>query len=371
MKTVQLGRMKVADYVVEKPVGIRPNGQLIYPSDLLGRKEPPSFGMALASTENKNKLATERLKLEPDFDFGVLDNGGKYSKADVLRHIQTQTPLGQQFVNIEVNYAEYFANQLLGNIPITSAAKVSSQSEKLPGIPNDWKAVSKTHWRFYQTKVLFCENTTDAVTTPAANYRIANVHPVFAARGFDVVSLQGVNDARANFIPQATDSKTVYIGGIGHGNYTVYTGDAFNHILEVGSYGAAEVNGKVLHFLSCETGKTLGPDTVMHGAKGYVGYNENFVFDWANANLYWPCDSQFDISMANGKTIAQAIADTNAKYDAAIASVPGTSTAATLLSDKNLLRSPVSGSAWGGTSVRIYPYMFYYMPFAAYMATTR
>jgi hypothetical protein len=137
-------------------------------------------------------------------------------------------------------------------------------------------------------------------------------------------------------------------------------------ILQVGGYGAAEVKGRALHLLSCETARTLGPDTVTNGAKAFVGYDENFVFDWTNPNLYWQCDSQFDISMANGKTAEQAIADTVAKYDAAIASVPGTSTAATLLSDRNLLRSPVSGAAWGNKPHRIYPWVFYHMSFAAY-----
>jgi hypothetical protein len=107
---------------------------------------------------------------------------------------------------------------------------------------------------------------------------------------------------------------------------------------------------------------------VTHGAKAYVGYDENFVFDWTNPNLYWQSDSQFDISMANGKTAEQAIADTIAKYNAAIASVPGTNTAATLLSDRNLLRSPVSGPAWGSKTHRIFPYLFYHIPFAVYAA---
>jgi hypothetical protein len=367
MKTVKLGRLTVPAYAAEKPVMIRSSGQLIYASDLLRKTKAPEFGLTLASPENKAKLAIERLKLEPDLVLGVLSHNGKYTKAEVLKHVREQTALGRQFTDIEVKYAEFFANQLLGRQP-KAAARLKVSAVERPVMRADWKWLPRQYWRLFRSRVVFCENTTDGVTTPAANYRIANVHPVFAAKGFEVVSLEGVNDARASFIPEAKNSRTVYISGVGHGSYTVYTGDQFNHILEVGGYAGAEVAGKVLHLLSCETGRTLCPDTVTNKAKAAVGYDENFVFDWTNANLYWQCDSQFDISMANGRTCGQAIADTVAKYNAAIASVPGTSTAATLLSDRDLLRSPVSGAAWGNQNQRIFPYIFYHFPFASYLA---
>src|ERR1700685_4576101 len=289
MKTQRLGKFTLPDYVAQKPVMIRASGELIYPSDLLKKKQAPSFGAALASPDNKDNLATARLKLEPDFVFGVINEVGKYSKAEVLKHIQDQTPLGLQFTDIEVNYAEYFANQLLGNIPRVPPKLRAGPVHPLPRIPTDWKWIPRRYWRYYKSRAVFCENTTDGVTSPAAKYRITNVHPVFAARGFEVVSLEGTNDVRANFVTEATNSRTVYTSGIGHGNYTTYTGNLQTPILQVGGYNAAEVSGKVLHFLSCETGRTLGPDTVTHGAKSYVGYDENFVFDWTNANLYWQC----------------------------------------------------------------------------------
>ncbi len=366
MKTVKLGKFNVPDYAAAKPLMIRGTGELVFPSDLLKKKEPPHFGLQLASPENKAKLAIERLKAEPDFVYGVINKTGNYTKAEVIKHIQDQTTLGQQFADIEVNYAEYFANQLLGKLPKIPPRLKTTDVPAATILP-DWKFLPKAKWIFFKTKVLFCENTTDSVTTPAANYRIANVHPVFAAKGFNVMTLTGANDIRANFAVKAKEAHVVYISGLGHGSYTVFTGHMFDDVLEVGAYTAPEVKGKVIHLLSCETAKTLGPDTVTNGAKASVGYTENFVFDWANADLYWPCDSQFDISMANGKTVEQAVADTLAKFDATIATVPGTNTAALLLNDRNLLRSPVSGAAWGSKTARIYPYMFYYLTFAAYM----
>jgi hypothetical protein len=368
MKNIKLGKFVLPAYAAEKPIGIRGNGQLIYAKELLEKKALPSFGVALSSKENKTKLAVERIKLEPDFQLGILNKVGKYSKKDVIKHIQDQTSLGMQITDIEVNYSEYFTKQLLGQIPVSKGPSLKITGGIIPPIPKDWKWIPKPQWRFFRSRVLFCENTTDSVTSSCAKYRITNVHPVFAARGYEVISLEGVNDIRSMFQAKAIDPRVVYISGIGHGNYTTYTGHLFNVILQVGAYSSAEVKNKAIHFLSCETGRTLGPNTVANSAKAYVGYDENFVFDWANQNLYWASDSQFDISMANGRTVEGAIADTIARYNAAIASVPGTTTAATLLSDRNLLRSPVSGAAWGNKTARIFPYIFYYMPFAAYAA---
>ncbi len=367
--TVKLGGIVLPDYAAGKPIGIRSNGELIYPAELLEGTASPAFGLSLESPANKIKLAVERLEREPDFEFGVLNDPGKYSKQAVIKNIQDQTPIGSQFTDIEVKYAEYFTKQLLGDVPAPSKRFVPPKTPDAGlEIPKEWRWVPGPRRKLFKSRVLFCENTTDGVTTPAADYRIANVHTQFAKRGFDVISLEGANDTRANFMTRAQDSLVVYISGVGHGNYSTYTGDQEAQILQVGAYGSAEVKGKAIHLLSCETARDLGPDTVKNGANAFVGYTENFVFDWAQALLYWQCDSQFDISMANGRTVEQAVADTYAKYDAAIASLPGTSTAATLLADKNLLRSPVSGSSWGSKTVRLSPSLFSYISLSDYLA---
>ena len=37
------------------------------------------------------------------------------------------------------------------------------------------------------------------------------------------------------------------------------------------------LNGRIVHALSCQSAKKLGPDAMQKGAKGYVGYKENFI----------------------------------------------------------------------------------------------
>ncbi len=147
---------------------------------------------------------------------------------------------------------------------------------------------------------------------------------------------------RSNFTQHAKDSLTVYIGGIGHGGYTVYTGHWGDNILEVGHYDSTEVQGKAIHFLSCQTGRDLGPDTVSKGAKCYLGYTENFTLIWDDSatpvnefELFARSDSTFDIMMANGATAQEAYDATIKAFDASCALVPGTAAATWLTWDRD------------------------------------
>ena len=353
MSDVKIGKFTMADYAAEKPVGIGSSGEFIYAKDLLKKKSPLNFGATMAAPDNKIKLALARINLEPDFEIGILDDGMKYTKDQVMKHIQDQTVMGVQFMDMEVNYSSHFSQQVLGNIPLPKSMPVIKPVNTKPQVPDDLKGLPPKSLSLFKSRVLFCENTTDAIIAPAANYRIANVHPVFVARGFEVICLKGTDDIRNNFQSKATDIRMCYIGGSGHGNYSTFTGDQQAAVLRVGGYSASEVKKEVIHFLSCQTARTLGPDAVSKGAYAFIGYDENYVVDLGSSDLYWACDSQFDISMANGWTVQQAIADTYAKYDLTIASVPGTSTAATLLGNKNLIRSPVSGPSWGNKATSI------------------
>jgi len=161
-----------------------------------------------------------------------------------------------------------------------------------------------------------------------------------------VHALTGADDVRAMFVPEATYALTVYLGGVGHGAYTYYTGHRpapgapRDRILEVGVYAAEEVNHRSIHLLSCETGRDLGPDTVANGAHSFGGYKENFNLVWDEGGvsmweLFAEADAAWDLSMANGNTAQDAYDATVAAFNTAIASVPGTWTASTLTQDRN------------------------------------
>ncbi|RAI93954.1 hypothetical protein [Algoriphagus yeomjeoni] len=365
MKTVKLGKLTLPDFAAEKAIGVRGNGSLMYAKEVVSGRIPPKFGLDLTSEDNKAKLAIQRIKLEPDLKIGVI-NAGIYSKAEVISHIEKQTSFGKQIADAEVKYAEYMMNQMLGKIPVASLRFVMPKAEALPTIPKEWKIIPKAQWKLFSNKVLFCENTTDSVTNEVANYRINNVHPVFENRGFELIKLTGVNDNRSNFAARAKESRVVYISGIGHGNYDNFTGHGNASLIRVGSYDPTEVDHSSIHLLSCRTGRDLGPNTVSKGAVSFMGYTENFTFTWANSTLFWKADSQYDISMALGRTAQQAVSDSVAQFNVGMASVPGTTTAALLMQDRDLMRSPMSGIAWGSKTAKIQPYLFYNMTLADY-----
>lgn len=287
------------------------------------------------------QLTVDRLALEPEFRYGNL-NGDVYTKDELIHHVQERTKLGLHVVRTEMAYCD----ELIAGVLAPTKPKAARRRRRAAVKELAPRLIKKCFWFPLHNRVVFCECTTDGTTQPFADWRIANVHPAFAARGFHVHALTGADDVRAMFVPEATYAHTVYLGGVGHGAYTYYTGHwpagaaHRDRILEVGVYAPEEVDGRSIHLLSCETGRDLGPDTVAHGAGSFGGYQENFNLIWDENGvsmweLFAEADAAWDLSMAAGDTAQEAHDATVAAFNAAIASVPGTLTAAVLTQDRN------------------------------------
>lgn len=361
---MKIGNLSFKPYAAKKPVAISQQGNFLSADEVLAE---PSLGMGSLFTLSTNlqiKLAVERYSMEPDFKLGIVGMG-ILTKDEIVDHIETQTEFGQLALQAEMEYCNELIPQLTNNvIPVWPKIPKATKGPLTPVPAQPWKPGQKYIWLKLVSKALFCENTTDGVTAPIANYRINNVHTVFATRGYTVTTLTGVNDDRTNFIPKARDTLTVYIGGVGHGNYNLYTGHAGNHILEVGVYDDEEVELKALHFLSCRTAAQLGPDTITHGAKCYAGYTENFTFVWDDSNtpvnefnLFMQADSTFDIMMANSTTAQQAYDATRQAFNAAINQVPNTVAATWLTYDRDHF------ALHGDPSKTILPYRMVRIPY--------
>jgi len=334
---MKIGKLNFKEYAAKKPVMITASGDFLTVKQAASKASLGAFSLHTLSDDNQKKLALERYKMEPDFQLGIFELGN-YTKAQVIDEIERNTDLGQLAVKVEMQYC----NNLLGAVNDAKLPVMPKMPDKvIPEVP-DWKQVNRCFYIKLKTTVLFAENTTDGVTTPFANYRIDKVHPVFAAKGFNVVVNKDTDDTKINFDNVAKKPLTVYAGGIGHGNYDVYTGHAGEHLLKVGAYDPIVVKDKAFHFLSCRTAAQLGPDTIAKGAKCYMGYNENFTFVWDSpgtpvneVELFQKCDSTFDLYMANGFTALQAYNATIACFNAAIAMVPGTTAASWLTYDRD------------------------------------
>ncbi len=358
---VKVGTLEMKTYAAEKPIAISPTGTFLKPADVLGKADL-AFGSLLSLDDNtQTKLAVERTRLEPDFRLSLV-GVGSFTKDEVLEHMETGTEFGRGFVHAEVNYCNELMTSLAQNTPRSTWPEMPT-TPPMP-VPKEWEWVPKPYARFCRTIALFCENNTDNVTTPAAKYRMNNVHPVFAKMGFIVKCLTGVHDVRAEFATIARNRRVVYISGIGHGSPTAYTGHLGNRILEVGQYDPAEVKGKATHLLSCQTAKQLGPDLVKNGCHAYAGYFENFIFAWDSPStpineqdLFWRADSTFDINMAMGRTAEEAAKAAIAAFNAAIAQVPNTIYATYLTHDRNYLRTPFHDAIYGEKNHRIYAWI--------------
>ena len=344
---MKLERLKLKAYAAKKPVVITSEGRFL---TLQQVADTPSLGagsLFALSEDLQVKLAVQRYSLEPDFRLGVIGSG-LYSRDEIIDNIKSKTSFGQVVVLAEMGYCSELASSLgTGAVPTWP-----KMPPKGPAIPPGWKPAGKCVRLRLKNRVLFCENTTDNVTTPIATWRLANVHPAFQSRGFTVVALTGTDDTRANFAPAAKNPLTTYIGGVGHGNYDVYTGHWGDVLLKIGQYDAAEVKGKVLHFLSCRTGRDLGPDVVGNGGRAYAGYTENFTFVWDNAAtpideflLFVKADATFDLQMAAGTPAGTAYSATIQAFNAAIAQVPNTAAATWLTYDRDHFKLHGSSAA--------------------------
>lgn len=74
----------------------------------------------------------------------------------------------------------------------------------------------------------------------------------------------------------------------GHGSDSLITGH--NQEVLISPENVSLLKGKIVHALSCKTAKKLGGLAMMAGAKGYVGYDENFVLIMREGGLSNPLE---------------------------------------------------------------------------------
>ena len=354
---MKLGKLNFKNYAARKPISMSPAGKMLTAKEILAEPSLRLGSVLALDKEQQVDLAIKRYSLEPDFRLGII-GVGILTKKEIMDHIKRQDEFGQVALQAEMGYC----NELVANLRVTKLPTWPVvPNPPIPGGP-DWKPVKPRCVIFrLKNRALFCENTTDSVTKPFANYRIANVHPKFTARGFTAIVLSGVDDIRAKFIPEAKNTLTVYISGVGHGAYTLYTGHHGDTILQKCQYDSAEVSKKAIHFLSCQTAGQLGPDTVAKGAYCYAGYTENFHLVWDNSAtpvdeflLFAKSDSTFDIMMASGATAKQAFDATIQAFNAALAQpgIPGSAAGTWLAYDRDHFK------LLGVESTKIYPFRY-------------
>ena len=344
---MKLGNLEFKDYAVQKPVTISPTGEFLTVQKVVDQPVLGFGSLFSLDLEDQRKLTIERYKLEPDFKLGII-GVGILTKDEAMQEIQQETEFGNTLVGAEMGYLNELLSAMSGPEPPAWPKFPTPPWKEIPPwkIWPPWRRRKPCIYIKLPTRALFCENTTDQVTKPFAEYRKKHVHPVFKSRGFTVIVLKGTDDVRANFVPEAKRGLCVYLSGIGHGNYNLYTGHHGDHILVACQYDTAEVKDKSMHFLSCRTGRDLGPDTIAKGANSYAGYIENFILQWDDGStpavdefeLFARSDSTYDLMMANGATAQQAFDATYQAFNTAISQVPNQVAATYLTLDRDRLK---------------------------------
>ena len=198
--------------------------------------------------------------------------------------------------------------------------------------------------------VLAIDAAFEIITQAGFNYRQENVYPYLQKKGFAIKRSQESLARRLYVAPEARKPHVIYMTGVGHGGYDSYTGDFYDTIFSVGNYSYEECQGKIVHFISCETARDLGPDFVSHGCRAYFGYDENFTFLLDSADIFFECDSEIDRGFADGLNARQVHERVNALFNKHIDALRQQGSdykAATLEFDRDHLRGPISGPQWG------------------------
>lgn len=196
-------------------------------------------------------------------------------------------------------------------------------------------------------QVLGIDSNHDEVTEPAHDYRNYFVYSRFEPA--ELVLCQGQSANRADVV-EALQNDIVYITGVGHGTNITYTGDGNFPVFQVGDYQPEEADGKIVHFLSCQTAAELGSDFVRNGCRAYFGYDVDFTFVLNFANIFFECDSEIDLAFADGLTAEEVYDRVIALYNQRISELDSDGqyrVAATLEYDRDHLCAPSIDPMWG------------------------
>lgn len=101
----------------------------------------------------------------------------------------------------------------------------------------------------------------------------------------------------------------------GHGRSETFFGDAFETLLSADPIRPRlppELRGWTVHLLACRCARRLGPALVAAGARGFVGYAGDFVFDPAAPESAFALDTELVLALAAGLPPAAAIAHARA-----------------------------------------------------------
>jgi hypothetical protein len=171
-----------------------------------------------------------------------------------------------------------------------------------------------------------------------------------------LVTFSGERAQRTVVAPAARQPGVGFITGSGHGFPTRFTGQGRLSIFELGLYDAAEVRGKVVHLLACQTADQLGLDIVAKGCDAFFGYDVDFLFPLDKPGVFLDCDAAIDLRLADGLSAEEAYQAAIAEFETRIAQLKkdGQLWLASMLEfNKEHLCAPSVDGKWGNPQAQV------------------
>ncbi len=204
------------------------------------------------------------------------------------------------------------------------------------------------------TRLLALEANDDTPTRGAYAYRDQHLYQSLSAP--DAVVLRGPLARRALFANRATTLAPAYVVGVGHGDEDTLMGYAEEPILEPGLYQPAEVAGRIVHLLACETARKLGVDLVRQGARAFFGYDWLVLVHEEILDDFLECDTAIDTALLAGSTVSEAYQEAVALFDAHISRLKAEGSlmkAALMETNRDSLMCPVTDHRLGNPDARL------------------
>ncbi len=195
------------------------------------------------------------------------------------------------------------------------------------------------------------------LTMAGSDYRLLHVYAYFEEKGLRVERRQGRRARRKVVTPLAERPEVAYLTGVGHGTLVTFEGYKDEAIFRMGEYPPDVADGKITHFLSCQTAALLGPDFVEQGCRAYFGYENPFVLSPDHSRPFFECDSEIDRAFADGLTADEVYDRAYELFTYRIAELRSQgklSVAARLEFNRDGLRAPAIGEEWGDPNAALH-----------------
>ena len=161
-----------------------------------------------------------------------------------------------------------------------------------------------TYYLFYWAEIFLSEakrKNVDVIDLNKDKAKKSKLHSYLAKQPVDIVILNGHGNSEA-------------VAGQGNGEI----------ILSIGN-GTELLKNKIIFIRACDAGALLGPEIMKIGAKGFIGYNQPFIFPIDKDFFAKPledelarpileCSNQVGVSLIKGKNTNEAQQESMLKY---------------------------------------------------------